>query len=128
MEELYIKGEKNNFFIPTVKFSPATGVCELTGESYLENTFEFYQPLINWLKEYTETQKGPVTFNIRLTYFNTASSRSILDLLNVLKEYEEKGGKASITWYVQSWDDDMRQEVEDFAADADLPIVMKDLE
>ncbi len=122
MEDLKIKGEKGTFFIPNVYFNAATGNCELIGESYLENTFAFYQPLIDWIKEYSTSVQGPVTLNFGLTYFNTASSRSILDLLITLKEYEEKGGDVTVNWSVQAWDEDMRQEIEDFSADADLPV------
>ena len=122
MEDLNIKGEKGTFFIPNVSFSASTGICEINGESYLENTFAFYQPLIDWVKEYTTSVQKPITANFGLTYFNTASSRSILDLLIVLKEYEENGGKVTVNWSVQAWDEDMQQEIEDFSIDADLPI------
>ena len=121
MKDLNIKGEKGTFFIPNVHFSAETGICELSGESYLEDTFTFYQPLMDWVKEYIQTQK-PLTLNVGLTYFNTASSRSILDLLQVLKEYEGNGGTVSVNWTVQDWDEDMQQEVEDFSMDTDLPI------
>lgn len=121
MNDLIISGEKGTFFIPNVNFSANTGICELKGESYLEDTFTFYQPLIDWIKEYAETQQ-PITLNVGLTYFNTASSRSILDLLEALKEYEENGGSVTVNWSVQDWDEDMQQEVEDFALDADLTI------
>lgn len=121
MNDLIISGEKGTFFIPHVNFSADTGICELQGESYLEDTFTFYQPLIDWIKEYTKTQK-PVILNIGLTYFNTASSRSILDLLETLKEYDENGGTVSVNWTVQDWDEDMKQEIEDFSMDADLAI------
>lgn len=121
MEDLIIKGEKGTFFVPNVHFSAETGVCELHGESYLEDTFTFYQPLIDWLKEYAATQ-NPITLNVGLTYFNTASSRSILDLLEALKEYQENGGQVSVNWTVKDWDEDMQQEIEDFSMDADLPI------
>ena len=121
MKDLKVKGEKGTFFIPNVFFCGETGVCELDGESYLEDTFTFYQPLINWVKEYTATQK-PLTLNVGLTYFNTASSRSILHLLQALKEYEEKGGTVAVNWSIKDWDEDMQQEVEDFSLDAALPI------
>jgi hypothetical protein len=121
MENLVIKGEKNTFFIPTVDFSADSGVCVLKGESYLEDTFNFYQRLENWLKEYTALRK-PLTFNIGLSYFNTASSRSILDMLMILKQYEESGGQVAVNWKLENWDDDMKQEIEDFSADSGLTI------
>jgi hypothetical protein len=122
MNDIFIKGEKSTFFTPNISFVASTGVCEIDGESYLENTFEFYQPLIDWLKEYTETVKKPILLNFSLSYFNTASSRSILDLLTVLKEYQSNGGEVKVNWSLKKWDEDLQQEIEDFSADADIDI------
>lgn len=122
MEDLKIKGEKNVYFIPFVNFSAETGLCELGGESYLEDTFQFYSVLLNWLTDYTTQIRKPITFNFSLSYFNTASSRSILDILNILKQYEEQGGSVTVNWHFQEWDEDLKQEVEDFAIDANLTI------
>lgn len=121
MNDIHIKGEKGTFFIPVVNFSAETGICELDGESYLEDTFTFYQPLIDWVNEFAKTGK-PITLNVGLTYFNTASSRSILDILLALKDYEENGGTVAVNWSIKDWDEDMQQEVEDFALDSDLSI------
>lgn len=127
MENLFIKGEKNTYFIPNVQLNAETGVCELSGESYLEDTFAFYQEIINWVREYCQTINKPITLNISLTYFNTASSRSLLDVFLVLKEYRDGGGEVQINWYMQEWDDDMQQEVEDFSADSGLEISVAQL-
>ncbi|HEY9006952.1 DUF1987 domain-containing protein [Ohtaekwangia sp.] len=122
MEDLKITGEKNVFFIPNVNFCVETGICELDGESYLENTFEFYAPLLKWLEDYMMYIDNPLTFNFSLSYFNTASSRSILDILNTLKQYENQGGSVTVNWRVRDWDLDMKQDVEDFSIDSNLPI------
>lgn len=121
MIDLNITGERGTFFVPNVRFSAATGICDLDGESYLEDTFSFYKSLINWVKEYKATQK-PITLNVGLTYFNTSSSKSILDLLQTLRQYADEGGDVTINWFIKDWDEDMQQEVEDFSMDAGLPI------
>ena len=125
MEDLKIIGEKNIFFIPNVKFSVQTGICELDGESYLENTFAFYAPLLKWLEDYMVHVNKPLTFNFSLIYFNTSSSRSILDILNTLKQYEKQGGSVTVNWKIRDWDEDLKQEIEDFSIDSDLPIYTK---
>jgi hypothetical protein len=122
MENIEIKGEKTEFFIPTVSFNAETGICEIAGESYLEETFEFYQKLIDWLTKYTSEVKEPIVFNCKLTYFNTASSKAILEILRLLKNYQAEGYKASLNWYYHEWDDDMKMEVEDLGLDADVEI------
>jgi hypothetical protein len=122
MDNIEIKGEKTEFFIPTVSFNAETGICEITGESYLEETFEFYQKLIDWLTKYINEVKGPLIFNCKLTYFNTASSKAILEILRLVKGYQGSGGQANINWYYHEWDDDMKMEVEDLGLDADVEI------
>lgn len=122
MEDLKITGEKNTFFIPNVDLCVETGICVLDGESYLENTFAFYAPLLKWLEDYMVQVNKPLTFNFGLIYFNTSSSRSILDILNTLKQYEKRGGSVTVNWRVRDWDEDLKQEIEDFSIDSDLPI------
>lgn len=124
MENIYIAGSHDVYFVPTVDFNAETGVCLLSGESYLEETLEFYSPLIEWLEMYFEEVDQPITFNVKLTYFNTSSSRCVLDILNLLKDYEETGGKITINWYYDPADSDMIEEVEDYMIDSELKINM----
>jgi len=124
MENIIIEGSHTNFFIPTVEFKVEEGTCLLAGESFLEDTIEFYDPLIEWLEDYTAEIKKPLTFDIKLTYFNTSTSRSILDLLNILKDYEEDGGQVEINWFYDEDDIDMEEDIEDYMLDTGLEINM----
>lgn len=124
MESIYIEGSHTNFFVPTVDFNAEKGLCTISGESFLEDTIEFYDPLVQWLEEFTTQVKNPVTFEIKLTYFNTSTSRSILDILNVLKDYEETGGQISVNWYYDEDDIDMEEDIEDYMLDTGLEINM----
>ncbi len=119
LENLEIEGKSSTFFIPTVSFNAQTGYCKIEGESYLENTWEFYDKLTNWLKAYAE-QKKPIAFNFKLTYFNTSSSKGILDILFFLKEYEAEGNPVTVNWYYPEDDEDNLAEAEDFIADSEL--------
>ncbi len=122
MEDLKIQGSHQNFFIPTVNFNAKTGICEISGESFLEDTVEFYRPLIEWLTEYTTELKRPIAFIIKLTYFNTSTSRCILDILNLLKEYEDEGGEVLVNWHYDENDADMEEDIEDYMIDTGLKI------
>ncbi len=122
MQNLEIKGSHGDYEVPTVIFNAATGVCELQGESYLEKTAEFYTQLLDWLDEYIAEVNRPITFNFRLTYFNTSSSKRILYILLKLKEYEDNGGEVTTNWYYDEDDTDMEEEVEDFRIISNLEI------
>lgn len=113
MENINISGSRNVFFIPTVNFDAETGKCELSGESFLEDTEEFYKPLLNWLEDRIALKK-PIDFTFRLSYFNTSSSKSILDILIILKKFQDEGGKVEIRWYYDGEDIDLEETLEDF--------------
>jgi len=119
MANLEIEGKNSTFFIPTVNFNNETGLCKIEGESYLENTWEFYDKLTSWLRNYIEQGK-PIIFNFKLTYFNTSSSKGILDILFLLRDYKQAGGSVTINWYYPEDDDDNLAEAEDFVADAEV--------
>ncbi len=118
MDNLIIEEERDVFFIPSVKFDASTGVCEIAGESYLEDTVNFYKKLLSWLKEYKDLKK-PLTFNFKLTYFNTSSSKGILDIMKLLKEFQNGTG-ATVSWHYPEDDEDNLEEAEDFIADTGL--------
>ncbi len=119
MENLVIEEQRDIFFIPSVNFNASTGVCEISGESYLEDTVNFYKKILDWLKDYMQSGK-PLTFNFRLTYFNTSSSKGILDIMKILKKYQDTGVDTKVSWFYPSDDDDNLEEAEDFIADTDL--------
>lgn len=122
MENLEIEGSHKNFFVPTVSFNAKTGICEISGESFLEDTVEFYRPLIDWIEEYINVVQGPLALIIKLTYFNTSTSRSILDILNLLRDYEEAGGEIVVNWHYDENDIDMEEDIDDYIIDTGLEI------
>ncbi|MCQ2975304.1 MAG: DUF1987 domain-containing protein [Bacteroidales bacterium] len=124
LEDIVIEGSHKNFFTPSVSFNAKTGICELSGESFLEDTADFYKPLVDWLVEFTTKIKKPIAFLIKLTYFNTSTSRCILDLLNVLKDYEDEGGEVTVNWHYDENDSDMQEDIEDYMIDTGLEITM----
>ncbi|MCX7985817.1 MAG: DUF1987 domain-containing protein [Bacteroidales bacterium] len=121
MESLYINNYPDLVYYPLVNFNYYSGVCEIVGESYMEETFKFYEPVIRWLKDYIQ-EKKPIEFNLKLTYFNTASSRFILEILDLLKSYQDNGGQVKVNWYYKREDPDMLMEIQGFEAETGLKI------
>jgi hypothetical protein len=122
MKNLIIDAIPDSPYYPEVYFDASTGICEMKGESYMEEAYKFYTPLLNWLKEYSS--KNTVILNIKLTYFNTNSSRLLLDMLDILKKSSDAGVSVTINWYYELNDPDIKEEVEDFEIETGLPIQM----
>lgn len=117
MENLYIEKTKAT---PAVNFDADSGVLEISGESYPENSMKFYQPVFNWLQQYLSETDRPIVFNFKLDYFNTSSSKCILNILEMLEDAHSKGRKIDLNWYYQEEDDDMLENGQEFAEDMSL--------
>lgn len=122
MENITLTSSPTTPYFPEVNFNVDKGVCEISGESYMEETYKFYLPLINWIKDFTKNIKRPLELNIKLIYLNTSSTKCVLDILEILKEYEDDGGTATVKWYYDKSDPDMVDEVEDFEAESGMKI------
>ena len=113
MENLEIIAKPGSHFKPSVKVDAGTGICEIGGESYLEETSQFYKPIYDWLVEYTKTKKS-LNFNFSLSYVNTSSSKHILFILRLLKKYGDEGNDVQTNWYIEEGDMDTKEDVEDY--------------
>jgi hypothetical protein len=128
MENIVIKEVPDSPYYPEVNFDAEKGICEISGESYMEETFKFYSPLLDWIVRYTKEVNKPLTFNFKLTYFNTNSSRLILDMLDILKKYQDNNGDVTVVWYYDPEDPDMIDEIEDFEMETGIKINLVELE
>ncbi len=106
---------------PKVKFSHENGKLELSGKSLPEDVSTFYQPILDWLTEYSETPAGETEFTFKLTYFNTASSKLILDILSILEKMKDDGRKVVVKWFYPEYDEDMRDAGQEYSEMVDVP-------
>lgn len=113
---------------PAINFDAKSGVLLLKGRSIPENSIEFYKPLNDWLDLYGEKPCQETTIDMKLEYFNTSSSKCILDLLKRLEKINQTGSKVSVNWYFESDDEDMEEAGEDYQAMVKLPFKMIEVE
>lgn len=113
---------------PAINFDAKSGVLLLKGRSIPENSIEFYKPLNDWLDLYGEKPLNETTIDMKLEYFNTSSSKCILDLLKRLEKINQAGSKVSVNWYFESEDEDMEEAGENYQAIIKLPFKMIEVE
>jgi len=109
---------------PSVHFAP-TGHLELKGRSIPENSLEFYKPLIDWLDQYAKESAAETNVHVQLEYFNTSSSKCLLDFF---KRLENVTNKVTIHWYYEQDDEDMLEAGEDYEAIISVPFKMIEVE
>ena len=106
---------------PSVRFDSGTSELEMRGESYPENAFEFYRPLLAWLREYLASPPGPVVFRVHLKYMNTSSVKCMMDVLDTLEEAHGRGQDVAVYWYHESDNDRALDMAEEFKEEVTLP-------
>jgi hypothetical protein len=110
---------------PYINFS-ANGLLEMKGKSIPENSVEFYRPVFEWLDTYISRGNNKTSLRIALEYFNTSSSKCLLDLLRKL-ETLQKGKKVevSVTWCYEENDEDMMEAGNDYKEIVNLPFIFE---
>jgi hypothetical protein len=123
---------------PSVILDVENRKFEIAGCSRPENVREFYMPVINWFEgalEQTEeiktklTGDGTVNFDFKLSYFNSASAKFILDILLYINQLHGSNIDIRINWYYEEGDEDMRDVGEELAEMVDFEfkyIMMKE--
>ena len=109
---------------PTVSLNAEDGVVEIKGRSIPENSVEFYKPLVDWLEEYKKLPAEKTTVNIQLEYFNTSSSKCILDVFKKLEDINKGDPEVVINWHYEEDDEDMLEAGEDYESIIRVPFKM----
>jgi len=118
MEILNLEGTEDT---PKIMLDKKNGIFEISGRSLPEDSAEFYRPVLEWLEKYASEANPATEFVFKLEYFNTASSKLILDVLSALEDI--KGIK--ILWYFHEDDEDMEEAGEEFSELVEIPFEFK---
>jgi hypothetical protein len=105
MEKIHIAAQEDT---PEVIIDPAGRRLSIAGRSLPEDVALFYQPVLNWLNEAPE---GALVIEVKLEYFNTASSKILLDIFMLA---EDKFAETKIVWHYDQDDDDMKEAGEEY--------------
>jgi len=118
MEELRISSSKNS---PEIIMNP-DGIIKINGRSIHENVTEFFEPVEDWVSEYIRTPGDITSVDINLEYFNSASAKVFIHLLQKLTYVTLKHKKFIFNWYYEEGDEDILERGEYFSSILDVPI------
>ena len=118
MEIINLEGTEDT---PKIILDKSNKIFEISGRSLPEDSAEFYQPILDWLGEYANDPLPETTFDFKLGYFNTASSKLILDVLTALEDIEN----AKVVWHFYEEDEDMEEAGEEFSELVDVEFELR---
>lgn len=97
MEPLIIEKTRSSL---AIHFDPRSGTLRMQGESYPENAGKFFEPVLGWLEAYLR-ELGPdkrTTMEMDIVYFNSSSSKALMDLFLLLEDAAAAGNHVTVIW------------------------------
>lgn len=118
MEILNLEGTEDT---PKIIFDKKNGILEISGRSLPEDSAKFYKPVLEWIEKYASEANPSTDFVFKLEYFNTTSSKLILDVLYALEDIKDM----KIQWYFHEDDEDMEEAGQEFSELVEIPFEFK---
>lgn len=84
---------------PRVLFTPATRTLMLSGESYPENSFAFFDPILAWVDAWLAEPGEALILDIDVPYMNSSSTKCMLDLLDRFEDAWHRGQPIRLYWH-----------------------------
>lgn len=110
---------------PKIVLDPEEGEFLFAGRSIPEDSVDFYQRIYDWLDGNGTQLQGPLQFVFMLEYFNTSSSKCILEVFRRIQTIHEHNSNTSILWMCEEDDEDMIDTGHDYQAILEVPFEIK---
>ncbi len=106
---------------PSIILDPIKGEMFLGGRSIPDNALDLFGPMLDWATKYVDEPQKTTKITFNFEYYNTASSKSILEFLLIMNELQKKNCEVKVFWHYKEDDDDMYEEGEVYADIVNIP-------
>ncbi len=87
LKTIHIKATEET---PEVFLNTNGDECRILGKSLPENAFDFYEPILQWIRLYCDKVEKPLKLHLQFDYFNSSSGRYLFELLHTLEQSKFK--------------------------------------
>jgi hypothetical protein len=117
MEELRISPTKKT---PEILLNPE-GLIRIKGRSIHEDVADFFKPVEDWVTQYIVTPAEVTVVDMSLDYFNSASAKVFIHLMQKVTYVTLKHKKFIFNWYYEDGDEDILERGQYFSSVLDVP-------
>ena len=118
MNALNISGSQST---PSIVADWDQGRLTMQGDSYPENSFEFFYQVIDWIERYLNESEVPFHLELRLVYMNTRSVKALMDIFDLLEDAHGRGRQVSVNWYYDPRNERVLDLADEFREDCSFP-------
>jgi len=103
---------------PEINFLFDRHWLSLRGESYPENAQAFYGPILEAVQHYlAQLTATPITVEVQLAYFNSSSTKILLELFDSFNQASLNGNQVTLNWHYDPDDDTILEFGQEIAED-----------
>ena len=113
-----------SFETPAIELDPRNGRLEFSGRSLPEDSATFFKPIFNWIEDYVREPKQQTDIEIKLEYFNTATSMVLLKIFNKFQDVSN----VKVHWFHYPEDEDMLESGKEFEELSNLNFVFHEFQ
>ena len=118
MERFFLKPTNET---PRIELDKVKNIFEISGTSLPEDVVQFYTPVLTWLNQYSSNPNEKTVVKFSMDYYNTSSSKMILNILELFKDIYRKGFDVEIHWHYFEDDEDIIEAGEDYSETIKIP-------
>ncbi len=118
MNDLHVDGTQST---PAIATDWKAGTVEMRGDSYPENSFDLFSPVMGWIEIYLRDANRPLTLNLHLLYLNTSSVKAMMDIFDMLEEAHRGGREVAVNWYYDEQNERVAELADEFREDCSFP-------
>jgi len=123
MERYFVEATK---MTPEIILDAQNQIFSMTGNSRPENPMQFFKPIFEWLTAYIESSDDKFVFEVKMDYFNTSTSKVLLDLFELFEKLATSKD-IHVIWYYQSDDEEMQEAGEELLDLVELSYEIKEV-
>lgn len=109
---------------PAIQTNWTEGWLEMNGDSYPENSYEVFSPVLAWIEAFLE-QKKPLNLKLRLLYLNTSSIKIMMEIFDALQAAFDDSQQISVEWLYENGNQRVAELAEEFKEDCSFPFLIK---
>ena len=113
---------------PVIDFK-VSGELSITGRSITENIAEYFKPVLAWIGGLMDSPPAKIMLTIKLEYFNSKSSRIILQILKMLEQlYIQDKSNVQVNWLYEEDDINVYESGNDYKSIVSMPFKLCSLD
>ena len=95
---------------PEIILNKEEGIFQIVGRSIVENSYDFYNPILSWFEEYFKEPNKATKLSLFIDYLNSSSTLQIMKLIKIFNGKEN----VKVVWAYEEGDENSKETGEEY--------------